>query len=149
MALTLTLTRLEQVENATLGELRIDGAWFCWTLEDKVRAEKIKHETAIPSGTYSVIVTRSARFGVDMPLLENVPEFSGIRIHPGNTPADTSGCILLGAKRLGGMIGESRKAYQSFFRKLQLSGGNATITITQPDAWPKWGEDEETTQKFS
>lgn len=147
--MNLTLTRLEQVENATLGELRIDGAWFCWTLEDKVRAQKIKHETAIPAGTYNVIVNRSSRFGVDMPLLEGVESFSGIRIHPGNSPADTSGCILLGAKRLGGMIGESRKAYQSFFRKLQLAGSKATITITQPEAWPKWGEDEKPDQDDS
>lgn len=138
----IVLSRLEQIENATIGELRLDGARFCWTLEDKVRPAKIKHETAIPAGTYSVIVTRSARFGVDMPLLEAVESFSGIRIHPGNSTADTSGCILLGLKRGGARIGESRRAYDQFMRKLKAVGNKAEITITQPDAWPKWNEDE-------
>lgn len=137
--LELNLRRLEQAGDATIGELRIGEAWFCWTLEDKVRSKKIKHQTAIPAGEYNIIVSLSARFRVQMPLLLSVPEFDGIRIHPGNSAADTSGCILLGQNRDGSRILSSRVAYQAFMKRLAVDGNRARITITQPDAWPKWG----------
>ena len=77
-----------------------DG-YVCQTLEDPVRQAgvKIAGETAIPSGTYRVSITMSTKFGKLLPLLANVPNYSGIRIHPGNTTADTSGCILVATSR--------------------------------------------------
>jgi Family of unknown function (DUF5675) len=68
----------------TIGELLVDGEHECWTLEDVVRpdGQKVPGETAIPYGTYDVIITPSVRFGTDMPLLVGVPNFTGIRIHP-------------------------------------------------------------------
>lgn len=90
------LKRIKEINNATLGELYINNKFVCYTLEDRVRSEKIKHETAIPSGTYNLIINQSVRFKKKLPLLLNVPNFTGIRIHAGNTIEDTSGCILVG-----------------------------------------------------
>lgn len=81
----------------TLGALHVDGKFFCYTLEDRLRpdGEKVDGETAIPPGVYRVVLVNSARFGPDTPSLENVPGFTHIRIHAGNTEADTRGCILV------------------------------------------------------
>lgn len=80
-----------------IGDLFINGEFFCYTLEDEKRADglKVYGETAIPTGTYNVLVTKSNRFKRLMPLIIDVPMFSGIRIHGGNTSKDTLGCILV------------------------------------------------------
>ena len=80
-----------------IGDLFVDGVFFCHTLEDEKRADgvKIKHETAIPNGIYKVVLTRSNRFKRIMPLLLDVKGFSGIRIHGGNDSSNTSGCPLV------------------------------------------------------
>ena len=75
----------------------LDGRFGVLHLEDVVRqGEKVPGQTAIPEGIYTVQITFSNRFKRDLPLLLNVPNFEGIRIHPGNTDADTEGCILVG-----------------------------------------------------
>jgi hypothetical protein len=93
----LTLVRKIFTPESTIGDLFIDDHMFCHTLEDTVRrnGEKIKNETAIPFGKYDVIVSYSPKFQRLMPLLLNVPNFSGIRIHGGNRASDTSGCIIV------------------------------------------------------
>ena len=73
--------------------------FLCYTLEDAERTVKIKGETAIPTGTYTVIVTMSPRFKKELPLIMNVPNFSGVRFHGGNTEKDSEGCPLLGMVR--------------------------------------------------
>ena len=66
--------------------------FLCYTLEDAERPVKIKGETAIPTGTYTVIVTVSPRFKKELPLIMNVLNFSGVRFHGGNTENESEGC---------------------------------------------------------
>ena len=110
----LTLDRKYKLPTYTIGKLYIDGEYFCDTLEDKDRGLtdgmtvseiskiKIKKETAIPTGTYKVTITYSNRFKKNMPLINNVKGFEGIRIHSGNTDKDTEGCILVGQNKFVG-----------------------------------------------
>lgn len=117
----LRLDRFERTSRSTIGKLYVDDVFACFTLEDPVRPYgiKIPGATAIPAGTYRVQITWSPRFKVRMPILIGVPNFSGVRIHPGNFAEDTDGCILVGNTRDGDMIGESRKAYQALFAVMQ------------------------------
>jgi hypothetical protein len=84
-------------------------------------------------GTYNVVIDFSQRFEREMPHVLNVEGFDGIRIHSGNTSADTEGCILLGQTRNGSdEVINSRAAYNAFFPKLQAainSGERVSITI--------------------
>ena len=122
----LLLKRLHRTESSTIGELYVDGVFECYTLEDIERDVKIKSETAISKGTYKVIVTMSNRFKRLLPLLINVPDFQGVRIHSGNTNHDTEGCILVGQTRSKDFIGKSRKAFDNLFKKIQKA---KSITI--------------------
>jgi hypothetical protein len=121
--------RLHKGANSVIGELTVDGVWECYTLEDVERPEKIKNETAIPRGTYKVIINQSNRFKRLLPLLLNVPGFEGVRIHSGNTNHDTEGCILVGRTRSNDFIGQSRKAFDKLFEKMKKAK-NITITIS-------------------
>ena len=72
------------------------------------KAQKMKGTTAIPEGTYPLLVTKSPRFKKWLPYLQGVPDFEGIRIHAGNYPDDTQGCILVGENKVKGMVVNSR-----------------------------------------
>lgn len=133
--------RMQLDDDVTIGMLLIDGVFECWTLEDTVREQpgvpvgnwKVKGRTAIPRGTYEVWITHSPRFQRELPLLANVPGFEGIRIHPGNTAADTEGCILVGDQRLPKSIGQSRAAFSRLIAKIRLAvarGQRVTMEVT-------------------
>lgn len=97
----LRLVRERGGDETTLGNLYMDGIWFCHTLEDQDRrleagGVKVRGKTAIPLGTYSVVIDFSNRFQKLMMHVLDVPQFAGIRIHAGNTHLNTEGCILLG-----------------------------------------------------
>ena len=111
----LLLTRTTLTPDETHGTLSIDGVPVCCTLEDPVRPPGIKllHETAIPAGRYPVTITKSQRFGVMLPLIDvgqGGQGWTGVRIHSGNTTADTSGCILVGLSHTDHTILSSRLA---------------------------------------
>ncbi len=127
--MNLQLIRYPSKGGATRGVLFIDGRAFCMTLEDETRevpgkpvaAWKVPGQTAIPRGTYAVQITPSARFKRDLPLVVGVPGFDGIRIHPGNTAADTEGCILVGQPSGPYDVAKSRDTFEPLFAALCLA----------------------------
>jgi len=127
----LDLYRRAPVGNATIGELYVDGAFACYTLEDLVRDYKVAGATAIPAGSYQITITWSPHFQRRLPLLNDVPNYEGVRIHPGNTAADTEGCILVGTQVAGASILNSRVAFDALFARLETASvNNDIITIT-------------------
>lgn len=130
----LLLKRVALKEKYTIGKLYIDDVYFCDTLEDKVRdynkdgdldekgEEKIYGETAIPYGKYKVIISYSAKFKKKLPEILNVKGFAGIRIHSGNTPKDTLGCLLVGINDVKGEIHKSKVTFEKLLNKMIESG---------------------------
>ena len=116
----LSLHRKWFSEKSTVGILYVDGSFFSYTLEDVVRpaGEKIKGKTAIPWGTYPVVVTFSDRFQKPLPLLIGVPNFVGVRIHGGNSAENTEGCVLVGMTHSTDFIGNSQMALTKLLDKL-------------------------------
>ena len=131
----LHLERLDIGHDCTIGRLSVDGDFECWTLEDPVRVgAKIPGQTAIPFGHYPLAITWSPRFKRDLPLLEYVRGFTGVRIHPGNYPTDTEGCILVGCEKAACSVLRSREAFDALFAKLvtaQKNGEQLAIDITR------------------
>ena len=132
-------------EDYTIGDLFIDGQYWCNTLEDLVRdrnkdgdlddpgEQKVYGETCIPFGEYRIILTWSPKFKKILPLLVDVPGFTGIRIHPGNDKGDTLGCILPGENSEKGRVYNSRIWFEKIMTKLHyadVNGEEITITIT-------------------
>jgi hypothetical protein len=111
--------RTDKNGKRTIGSVYIDGQWNCYSLEDPIRPIKITGNTAIPAGAYQVVITHSPHFDKDLPLLLNVPGFEGVRIHSGNTAADTKGCILVGLNRTVDRVVESRLAMGALQKKIQ------------------------------
>lgn len=103
----------------TIGKLYIDGNYLCDTLEDTVRpvGVKIAGKTAIPAGTYKVRKTMSPRFKKVLPEILNVPGFTGVCIHAGNTAIDTDGCLLLGLNKKKGQVLESQTTMAFFMAR--------------------------------
>lgn len=132
----LKVIRKEDDRKACIGELYIDDIFFCYTLEDTDRLSrgepKIFGETAIPKGTYPVIISKSTRFSqlagkdIFLPEILSIIGYVGVRIHGGNKPEDTEGCILVGLTKEKDFIGMSQVALQKLMVKLQ---GQKDITI--------------------
>lgn len=137
----ITLKRIAKKDTYTIGKLYIDDIYFCDTLEDKDRCLnsdmseeeiikiKVKGETAIPTGIYNISITYSHKFKRDMPLIENVKGFAGIRIHAGNTDKDSEGCILVGENKVIGKLINSRNTYNKLFNRLVREKNKITIEI--------------------
>lgn len=140
--MNITLNRIAKKAKYTIGKLYINDQYFCDTLEDtdrgltqsmteqQIGSKKVYGETAIPTGTYRIIINYSNKFKKQMPLLLNVPGFAGIRIHSGNTEKDSLGCILVGKNKAVGKVLESRDTYSKLFSILQEANKKETIKIT-------------------
>jgi len=115
----LTLLRSNYLADCIVGSLAIDGRPRCFTLEDVEREVKVPGKTAIPRGIYKLILDYSVRFQRQMPHILDVPGFEGIRIHAGNTAADTEGCILVGLTKANSFIGQSRIAFDRLFDSME------------------------------
>lgn len=114
----LILKRIEFTDKSTIGEISLKNEFRYHTLEDTCRRKKIPKITAISTGRYEVIISHSNRFKKRLPLLLNVPNFRGIRIHSGNKPEQTEGCILVGMTKGVDFVGNSRVAMDELLRKL-------------------------------
>lgn len=135
----LLLKRRKSTTNSTIGDLYVNGVPVCYTCEDVVRELpdkpvsewKVPGQTAIPVGTYPVVINFSPHFGRLLPLVENVPGFEGIRIHPGNTDLDTEGCILPGLEVQGEEVLRSREACAMLQMDIQAGlAKDGTVTLT-------------------
>lgn len=131
----LKLNRIFKTNTFTIGELYINEKYVTDTLEDRVRpeGEKVYGKTAIPEGTYEVKLTHSPRFKKILPEILNVPNFSGIRIHTGNSSKDTEGCIIVGTwdGEKEDWVGNSRIAFDELMSLLEEATNNKEkITIT-------------------
>lgn len=144
----LHLLRFHDGDNDTLGLLFINGKFAAFTLEDEKRNVKVVGETRIPAGTYPVKLTYSPKFtpryGHDMLLIDNVPGFTGIRIHKGNTEKDTEGCLLVGDIAVFNASGVSQiqhsgAAYDRVYPIIAgaIRAGEA-VTLTVQDAPILW-----------
>lgn len=136
----LTLKRIALRPTYTIGKLYIDDVYFCDTIEDTVRdinkngkfdneEKKVHSKTAIPYGTYEIKWTYSPRFKKYTPQLMNVPSFEGIRIHAGNTSADTEGCLILGENKQVGKVLNSRATINKFYPIIKKACSKEKVTI--------------------
>ena len=137
----ITLKRTARKPEYTIGKMYLNDAYFCDTLEDTdrglrqnmplnmIKQLKVMHRTAIPVGTYRVIVNISPAKQRLLPRLIDVPGFDGILIHRGNTADDTSGCILVGENKEVGKVLNSTK-YELILVELLKNEKNITIDIS-------------------
>jgi hypothetical protein len=138
----LTLQRFQRTDNSTISKLFIENEMECFCIEDKdrgltqdmtpleIRALKIHSKTAIPYGRYQISITFSNRFKKPLPLIMGVTGFEGIRIHPGNTAEDSSGCLLCGTSYDIDRVNNSREAFYELFEKLEKANKTEKIFIT-------------------
>jgi len=108
----------------TVSRMLIDGEQFCDVLEDTVRKDGVKvwGETAIPEGVYKMRLSFSQRFQRILPEILNVPNFTGIRIHGGNTAEDSHGCLLVGINEVKGKVLKSQIMLAKLIVMLQNTG---------------------------
>lgn len=142
----LTLQRYEANTNRTFGRmLAEDGHRLCYVLEDTVReiegqpvsTWKIHGKTAIPAGNYAITLENSPRFGLDTLTVNGVPGFVGVRMHAGNTEADTEGCPLLGMEvDPRGIVGGTSRPAVSLIKQLvqqaRSRGESVLMTVVNP-----------------
>jgi len=146
----LTVVRTQFGTDATNGLLFINGIFECYTLEDQYQAVKVMHETCIPEGTYDIKFRKTGGFHAKyseryknahygMLHIQDVPNFTYILIHTGNTDEHTSGCLIVGETQQDleiskdGFIGSSTVAYKKMYAKVAgqlLQGKDVTIEYT-------------------
>lgn len=133
---------------STIGALMVDGYFECYTLEDKRRPKKIKNKTAIPGGRYRIKMRKHGRIYDNYKKfhwhegtleIEDVPDYTDVLIHIGNSTRDTSGCILVGDyvtnnKLELGFLRNSTAAYKNLYLKvLEAVKRNESIWLSIHD----------------
>ena len=140
----LFIERTAPEDGYTIGTLSIDHfdgkgrQPFCNTLERQLRVPfvKVPGQTAIPAGRYSFTLVDSVHNKCIVPLLDSVPQFDSIEIHPGNTAHDSKGCILLGDNDIKGRVDSSQITFAHFMTVLKASGQDLWwITIENPEGY--------------
>lgn len=140
----LELKRIALKPNYTVGKLFINGTYYCDTIEDKVidlnkngkfddGLTKVMHQTAIPYGTFKVVVNHSPKFNRELPRLLDVPYFEGILIHNGSDQNSSSGCIIVGENKTVGKVTNSTFYMNNLTARIkdaQNKGETTTITIS-------------------
>lgn len=140
----LELKRIALKPNYTIGKLFINGTYYCDTIEDKVidlnkngkfddGLTKVMHQTAIPYGTFKVVVNHSPKFNRELPRLLDVPYFEGILIHNGSDQNSSSGCIIVGENKAVGKVTNSTFYMNNLTARIkdaQSKGETTTITIS-------------------
>jgi hypothetical protein len=140
----LKVKRLKNNGKATLGELYINGVFECYTLEDEPREIKVMGETRIPKGRYQIKLREEGRVYTSyrqkyrwhtkgVPHLQNVPGFTYILIHIGNTEVDTAGCLLVGTKYSDYKLLNSTVAYKGLYDKIASVIDKEEVWITYED----------------
>lgn len=153
--MNLNLKRKNFADTYTLGNLFVNGTYFCDTLEDKdrglidsmtldeIKSKKVYGQTAIPKGTYEITLdVVSPKFSKypfymevckgKLPRLQNVKGFEGILIHAGNTDKDSAGCLLVGMNLERGKVLKSQETFRKLYKMLseaKLRGEYIQITI--------------------
>ena len=153
----LILKRIYTCNRYTIGHLYVNNEYVCDTLEDCDRGldsnmplltilnTKIKDQTAIPCGTYNILMNvvspkySKRQYYMDVckgkvPRLDNVPGYSGVLIHVGNDQDDTSGCILVGQNKIKGKVMNSKSTFEKLYpmlKKAYNNGEKITLTITR------------------
>ena len=158
----LTVVRTQFGTDATNGLLFIDGIFECYTLEDQYQAVKVMHETCIPEGTYDIQFRKTGGFHskyseryknahYGMLHVQDVPNFTYILIHTGNTDEHTSGCLIVGETQQDleiskdGFIGSSTVAYKKMYAKVAgqlLQGKPVSIEYTTINNLFKQGDED-------
>lgn len=143
--LNISVKRRYLGDRYTIGSMFFDEEYLCDTIEDKVRdfnedgdlldegEEKVYGETAIPYGTYKIELSMSPKFKRYLPMILDVKHFTGIRIHRGNTAADSHGCILPGENKVKGKVINSTKYELEIIKRIReatKAGKEVEITIT-------------------
>lgn len=138
----LKLKRYIFTDKSTISDLLIDGHYFCKVLEDvdrgldstmsleEIKKIKVWGATAIPKGRYEVVLSYSNKFKQFLPEVLNVPGYSGIRIHVGNTPNHTEGCLLPGNWFYEDQVINSKATFGTLFPIIQSRAKKEKIFLT-------------------
>lgn len=134
----LLIQRQPPEPGGTLGEMSVDGARCCATLEPSPGDPA---HPCIPAGVYPVAIAWSEKFRREMPRVENVPGRTAIEIHWGNFASDTEGCILVGATAHAyprPTIWDSRETFEALFPRIQqgIADGGVTLDVREAASPP-------------
>ena len=137
------IKRMVFSKKSTIGELWVNGVFFCHILEDldrglhqwmtldEIKSIKVAGQTAIPRGMYHCKMTMSPRFGKMMPEILGVPGFVGARMHAGNKAEHTEGCPLFGDynPKQPDWVGNSTIRKDEFYSLVNKVGGEYDLII--------------------